>query len=536
MDETTPLFQSEPKRNKWICKLQCTCPCSVKYRLPIITESGAIVVIIWNTLMCIALFCLVFNHPFYLLSDLTMLTFPIAGYVADTWVGRFRVLQVSVIISLTSAFLGTILQAAGLLTTSPVISALMEVNFGLGSLGAAMFASCFIPFTWDQLTGASGEQLSFTMYWLLWGVGTGLIVSIVVNNEYISSLPFVPLVIQILTLLLLLAAAFLMWCQKHSLMTVPQLTNPIKHVFVVLKYAWKHKYPENRSALTYWEEDYPSRIDLGKSKYGGPFTFEEVEDVKTVFRLVSVIMCTGMFTLGSWTAGTVHFNSEFWNLVFTNYTLGLLLLSFGLPVYHFIIYPIFYNYIPSMLKRIGTGFFLVVLSYLFSVCVLGGLSHHEPYQCDIVTLPKINSSVDYWLLVPSITYNFGFVIALTSLIEFVAAQTPVSVAGMMTGLIIFCILCSGFTGWLIYILLSNFLPDHLLGMSCFFYKDSLYALLSIVFFILYIRLASKYKLRERSDIVPIYLIAEDYYEKEFVREREYLQEVYSNRFTIDSVD
>uniref|UniRef100_A0A1X7VPM4 Uncharacterized protein n=1 Tax=Amphimedon queenslandica TaxID=400682 RepID=A0A1X7VPM4_AMPQE len=39
-------------------------------------------------------------------------------------------------------------------------------------------------------------------------------------------------------------------------------------------------------ALTYWEEEAPSRLDLGKDKYGGPFTEEEVEDVKTVFRLL----------------------------------------------------------------------------------------------------------------------------------------------------------------------------------------------------------------------------------------------------------
>ena len=64
-------------------------------------------------------------------------------------------------------------------------------------------------------------------------------------------------------------------------MKKPLLSNPIKHIAKVLNYARKHKYPERRSALTYWEDDYPSRIDLGKDKYGGPFTIEEVEDVKT---------------------------------------------------------------------------------------------------------------------------------------------------------------------------------------------------------------------------------------------------------------
>ena len=34
--------------------------------------------------------------------------------------------------------------------------------------------------------------------------------------------------------------------------------------------------------LTYWEEDIPPRIDLGKLKYGGPFTTEEVEDTNDI--------------------------------------------------------------------------------------------------------------------------------------------------------------------------------------------------------------------------------------------------------------
>ena len=61
----------------------------------------------------------------------------------------------------------------------------------------------------------------------------------------------------------------------------PESPQSLKTIFRVLKFAAKHKAPLNRSALTYWEEDVSSRIDLGKSKYGGPFTTEQVEDVKT---------------------------------------------------------------------------------------------------------------------------------------------------------------------------------------------------------------------------------------------------------------
>ena len=67
--------------------------------------------------------------------------------------------------------------------------------------------------------------------------------------------------------------------------------NPFKNIYKVLKYSWKHKVPERRSAFTYWEEDIPRRIDLGKNKYGGPFTNEEVEDTKTFLRILPLLLC-----------------------------------------------------------------------------------------------------------------------------------------------------------------------------------------------------------------------------------------------------
>ena len=68
----------------------------------------------------------------------------------------------------------------------------------------------------------------------------------------------------------------------------------------MLNYARKHCYSERRSALTYSEDDYPFCIDLGKDKYGGPFTFEEVEAVKIVLRLIPVIVSGGAFGLALW--------------------------------------------------------------------------------------------------------------------------------------------------------------------------------------------------------------------------------------------
>ena len=73
-----------------------------------------------------------------------------------------------------------------------------------------------------------------------------------------------------------------------------KVTNPIKLIIQVLNYTRKHSYPERRSAFTYIDEEQPTRMDYGKEKFGGPFTEEEVEDVKTVLRLLPLVICLSL--------------------------------------------------------------------------------------------------------------------------------------------------------------------------------------------------------------------------------------------------
>ena len=47
----------------------------------------------------------------------------------------------------------------------------------------------------------------------------------------------------------------------------PKSPQSLKAIYQVLRFVAKHKAPLNRNVLTYWEEDIPSRIDLGKTKY-----------------------------------------------------------------------------------------------------------------------------------------------------------------------------------------------------------------------------------------------------------------------------
>ena len=84
---------------------------------------------------------------------------------------------------------------------------------------------------------------------------------------------------------------------ENLLIKEPTTQNPIVLIYKVIKYAIKHKYPWFRSAFTYCEDELPSRIDFSKRKYGGPFTTEQVKDVKMFLRsliavsIASVIAC-----------------------------------------------------------------------------------------------------------------------------------------------------------------------------------------------------------------------------------------------------
>ena len=56
-------------------------------------------------------------------------------------------------------------------------------------------------------------------------------------------------------------------------------------------YARKATYNTFQSAFTI-NKDPPPRLDLAKTRYGGPFTSAQVEDVKTFYRLLLILIST----------------------------------------------------------------------------------------------------------------------------------------------------------------------------------------------------------------------------------------------------
>ena len=129
----------------------------------------------------------------------------------------------------------------------------------------------------------------------------------------------------------------------------PSHLSLLKSIYFVLKFAAKHKAPLNRSALTSWEEDIPSRIDLGKSKYGGPYTTKQVEDVKTILRLLAISPPFAVIDIYIVITGYLPFTFNASLNACINYFIHLSLYSnfwyslLGIVFHEFLIYPFINN-------------------------------------------------------------------------------------------------------------------------------------------------------------------------------------------------
>ena len=179
-------------------------------------------------------------------------------------------------------------------TPIPIVFVLLILGLLIGAFGIGSFYTITLPFALDQMIGASAEQLSATVQWYCWGFDIALLLVHILECvplpnqlQYLDILPMVFLTLSALCL----SAVLIMDCLYHKWLDTNNTTgNPIKLIFQVLNYARKNKCPRLRSALTYIDEEHPSRIDSGKHKFGGPFTEEEVEDVKTIFRLTPILL------------------------------------------------------------------------------------------------------------------------------------------------------------------------------------------------------------------------------------------------------
>ena len=346
-------------------------------------------------------------------------------------------------------------------------------------------------------------------------------------------------------------ASFLgMWRLKKDVFIQKTVANPLTNVYKLLKYTWKHSCPENRSAFTYWEEDVPPRIDLGKEKYGGPFTTEEVEDVKTFLRLLLLLASLTGFQLvdngtatGNYLAQNSHLCPSISVLFFVvfPYHLRYLLAVVGIPLYELVWVRCLNKSAPNMLNLMRIGMMLCLSQLLLDILItftstmqtnatttihppnaehgyvaqcFTSQVNHSKHDCKVIST-EIGSTY-LLLIVPQLLSSLSYLLVFMTALEFICAQAPRTTQGMLIGLwyatisfkymllTILDVQVTDNNGWYIY---------HMVKVAVMSF--SVVAFLSV---------AKHYKYRQRDEIVPDQLMAEEVYDRLITMGIEYEKE------------
>ena len=352
-----------------------------------------------------------------------------------------------------ASMLGTVGQIVQFVHPSAVNgirNGLFLVVFLLLNTGFSCFIVNVVPLATDQLleAGGSADEASAFVHWYVWALFAGCIPmiawSFIAEASHVSPnvLPLISNVIAVAMLSVALCTDFLF---RDWLTVQPKAQNPWMTIYKVLEYAGAHKYPARRSALTYWEENIPSRIDLGKSKYGGPFTVEQVEDVKTFLRIVAfvVVSTIGGFLLPYAAFFVVPvFETHFENFGRSQYNAGsfsfALPVIFGIPIYEFLIHPLVGKWTPSILRRFGIGTSLTFFFSIYMVILIavGQSNAGNSVPCIITanqTSPPLK--IDYlWADIPyNVLFGIQLMLFFVSQSEFIVAQSPHNMKGMLIG-------------------------------------------------------------------------------------------------------
>ena len=519
----------------------------MNYKNVCISSKGAFVVLatsmllISNTIIAGGLstnFIDNYSYVIFAVIGLHYLFYPVLGLLGEKWM-RYKFLTVGIIL----IFVGFYIIVVSLVTLYFVHHNSITA-FGLSLVltfpyffGYGLFEANMIQFGTDQLQFASSQELSSFVYWILYMYYIllsimFLMASIITAFVYKNIVYFTFTCILGYGALIITIAVLCFCCFKHHLVIeTARHNNPIKLIWRVMRYAWKHKQPVRRSAFTYGEFP-PSRLDLGKDRYGGPFTTEEVEDVKSFLYILTIVLATFGYGFID-NKSKIYYqylilidgpNSFIENLLLI-YPLAVpfFVVAFAVPFYQFIIVPIFSCCIPSMLKRIWIGLVALLvesiitsfISYFMTrdirnallindMCLIftNNTTYQNDLQSDVLTLPF------YIMAVPQFFTGVSIYLVHFTSFEFILAQGPRSMQGLLIGI------------WYTQNSINSLhltLASSPLGCSWKYYAFK--TGIVFIFVIVYMIAAYKYKYRQRNELSDVNerIIITEYTERQLLQ-------------------
>ena len=486
----------------------------------------------------------------YALKSFVTFFYPLAGFLADTKYSRFKMVTRSSQLLLLSIFLFIIFYAIteglilsdctkslpiSLLCLLTVVSVTTTVLI-IASL--IMFNANIIQFGVDQLQDSPADHQILFIYWYVWTYYIGVLiaqicwsfVSVFNQPSYLFLLPIV------LSIVLLLIVVLIVHYKKHWFIIDTARSNPYKLVYRVTKFARHHKVPIRRSAFTYCEDDIPSGLDLGKSKYGGPFTTEEVEDVKAFYGIFKILFGLGIalfmnvassLWLSQFIDHVTRLTSDdqyshsfkqmhiLLKLLFKDGIFSSLIVVLSLPLYVVLIRPFTISCNVRMFRRIGVGiiFLLISVTSTFVTDTLAhtrNITHNCMLDSDENYFPQDNAFHPAVLLPQQFLYGLSVMFIYPALYEFICAQSPHPMKGLFIG---FSFAVRGLSDLLASLLLIPFAFSRFSLPSCGMEYYMMTIVVGVVGLAVYVYVARKYKLRERDEPCHVHHFVEEYYSK-----------------------
>ena len=489
---------------------QLSCCCKLSYKARKFSSKGAVLVLLWQFLVVSGLLSVETPLPQLKFTESTpvatilvivvILVAIISGWLADTTVGRCKVVQTGLfltwlgLVSLTVTYIVVLTVDTSSSLVIGTIQAIQCISIWTNYCGAAIFLTSIIQFGLEQMPDASSDAMTAFISWMvavtfLGEGGYDTVKSLLFCTSYMREDDHNIIFNAIAGSALLSIAMCSKFLFSHWLIDHRQNHNPLKTVYRVLKFAKQHKYPVNRSAFTYCEDEIPSRIDLGKSKYGGPFTTEEVEDVKTFFRILVILTIILVFTIAVFLQTSMVLFHSYKNCLATSIInlKGFFTAAVCLS-YEYLIDPLIKTrYRLSMLKKIG---FCMLYGVLSSVIIF---VYSVVTEVDLVDLTIISSKTHHsiGIIFGWLTHIIAF-IGLCSFLQFIYSQAPEQMKGFFSS-------CTWLMGTFVMLTTNKNLVHCSINKYCGVYLTSVAVSVSLPMFIVYCCLARRYKRRERDE-------------------------------------
>ena len=415
-----------------------------------------------------------------------------------------------------------------------------------------------IQFGMDQLHDSTTEDSILYIHWYVWIYYTCSLISqtnwnLILYDRYINILKFSGLFISSLTFVTIIILLTVSLCVVHYrkvwFFLEPAGVNPYKLVYRVVKFAYQHKVPLRRSAFTYCDEESPTRLDVGKHKFGGPFPTKQVEDVKAFWGILKVLITIGpafllqtvmqsllpLFAkhgntfLNQTAYYEIHLEGVARGILISNGLLSPLLVVICIPLYLCWIHPHITYYIPGMLKRIQIALVVMVLSLIctfvmdvvvhvknteYAYCLFGNLTESDATKIIIVEENHIPSSPPlyqnvYFFTTQHVLTALADMLFDIAVLEFICSQSPYSMKGLLLG--IFFSIRSLFQGIAVISIVPFGTVWKTESLSCGSGFYAMYIVIGLLEFVLFSCVSKRYKYRNVNEPSNEYRYAEEYY-------------------------